>query len=710
MASTLPEELLKEIFDVLLHVPDHLFNDTSPRSPFASITSSSSTLLLICKRWLRICTPILYGTVILRSPAQIIALNHTIEANSRLAKLVRRLRLEGTVPATFPEIAKRMSAIEDICLVVDKGYNSDVSTLIKLFRSFNPRKASLTRIKNLGGGDANTFHKTLGRTISRWTNLLWLCLPQQTAESDDLAMIDTLITAAMASLNIRTVILPAINFLVVERLINHRPQFLGLLQRQPPPQLVISIPDASTSDETMFTQQIQLAQRRLVILDDPNKCTQAHRLYQQTERAQVLWTGPLDTATASVNSHIWREIVRAAIRPRTKSPSLYKYSYLDFSDLDLTTARSLLFSTWSLSEHVLAVLAERLHVKNEHHATMAVQRLKASLSLGLCVRHMRFDAWFPSCIQLLSTATGLQSLTANIWLKGNQPQNAFSAIRRKACGIRYLRLNSYSTPMHWHLIQNFDDSQVTTVAYEANEVDGAELLNELEELRVLVWTMQDIPFVMAPTNDHVLQNLVDLTTTVESESFLCWIVKCPLPHLTRFTLRKLAQNRDGSSSSNPAEASKGLSLFLWAHGSKLSELTLNGSVNMAESQLLLCQNLLSLRIDSTLSSELLANTQHHSVKTLIIPGPIWQPFEGWRFLLEALDKLSFPNLETIVAEDLDFRALAESYVDGPTPWLEEATERLKARGVTMTDKLGTTWRSRLRMYNVLRRSSRLTRR
>jgi len=70
MAHKLPDEILKEILYPVLQVDDHSFSDTSAKSPFSLMNYSNSEILVVCKRWLRVATPLLYNVVILRSTAQ----------------------------------------------------------------------------------------------------------------------------------------------------------------------------------------------------------------------------------------------------------------------------------------------------------------------------------------------------------------------------------------------------------------------------------------------------------------------------------------------------------------------------------------------------------------------------------------------------------------------------------------------------------------
>ncbi|KAJ7627134.1 hypothetical protein FB45DRAFT_920712 [Roridomyces roridus] len=71
MAPHVPDEIIHAILEPILRVPDAAFSCTAvDESPFAARRQSTSTLLLVCKSWLHICTPLLYNVVVLRSTAQ----------------------------------------------------------------------------------------------------------------------------------------------------------------------------------------------------------------------------------------------------------------------------------------------------------------------------------------------------------------------------------------------------------------------------------------------------------------------------------------------------------------------------------------------------------------------------------------------------------------------------------------------------------------
>jgi hypothetical protein len=65
MAENLPDELLSEILSRVIQVPDDMFSQISVVSPFGNPASvSASPVLLVCKAWLRVATPLLYNVVV----------------------------------------------------------------------------------------------------------------------------------------------------------------------------------------------------------------------------------------------------------------------------------------------------------------------------------------------------------------------------------------------------------------------------------------------------------------------------------------------------------------------------------------------------------------------------------------------------------------------------------------------------------------------
>ncbi|KAJ7915196.1 hypothetical protein B0H13DRAFT_2189598, partial [Mycena leptocephala] len=125
-AISLPDEIISEILTPVLRVSDHLFSDTSTkgRSPFATNTESTSAMLVVCKAWLRVATPLLYHIAILRSTAQAQALAAALKKNPDLVLFIKKPRTEGRYGIAMHHILKISPNISDLVLSLQL-YSSD---------------------------------------------------------------------------------------------------------------------------------------------------------------------------------------------------------------------------------------------------------------------------------------------------------------------------------------------------------------------------------------------------------------------------------------------------------------------------------------------------------------------------------------------------------------------------------------------------------
>lgn len=129
-----PDELLHIILSPCLDVPDRLFvNDQLHPSPFAPKPSPSGnaepckSILLVCKRWLRVCTPLLYEVVIIRSSAQARALARSLQGDASLGKYIRKLRIEGAYGASMQKILTASPKLTDFFLTLEIWSNETIT-------------------------------------------------------------------------------------------------------------------------------------------------------------------------------------------------------------------------------------------------------------------------------------------------------------------------------------------------------------------------------------------------------------------------------------------------------------------------------------------------------------------------------------------------------------------------------------------------------
>ncbi|KAH7101996.1 hypothetical protein BKA62DRAFT_770215 [Auriculariales sp. MPI-PUGE-AT-0066] len=133
MVSSLAAELLQEILSFMLAIPEAAFSNTDRVSPFNKVNRSRSSVLLVCKYWMRACTPSFYETVVIRSRAQAYALGETLIRNRQLGAYVKRFRIEGSYSEYLtPAVLHTMPHIRELFLSISVYHRDCPSDLHEL--------------------------------------------------------------------------------------------------------------------------------------------------------------------------------------------------------------------------------------------------------------------------------------------------------------------------------------------------------------------------------------------------------------------------------------------------------------------------------------------------------------------------------------------------------------------------------------------------
>jgi hypothetical protein len=145
MAHKLPNELIKEILEPVLDVPDDLFHDVSDRPPFGRLDHVSAiTLLTICKNCMGVAIMLLYRVVILRSKPQAYALERILQAKPHLGSYVRKLRIEGGFGEVMHKIVILLSPnVNDLFLSLDISRCDSTKGLCSSLATLNPSCVTL---------------------------------------------------------------------------------------------------------------------------------------------------------------------------------------------------------------------------------------------------------------------------------------------------------------------------------------------------------------------------------------------------------------------------------------------------------------------------------------------------------------------------------------------------------------------------------------
>jgi len=174
MATRLPEELLREVLSIGLHVPEQAFADSGPTSPFRLVVRSSSDFLLVSKLWMRIATPELYRTVVLRSFAQARQLSLALKSNPALGRHIRQLRIEGAYGDAIRQIATKCPFVADICLSLRVWSHENASGLATALSQLTPTRVVLTLApeKLPSNRQHDELLRALSKSIRSWTSLV----------------------------------------------------------------------------------------------------------------------------------------------------------------------------------------------------------------------------------------------------------------------------------------------------------------------------------------------------------------------------------------------------------------------------------------------------------------------------------------------------------------------------------------------------------
>ncbi|KAJ7057954.1 hypothetical protein C8F01DRAFT_302540 [Mycena amicta] len=167
---SLPDEILSEILTPALKVPEKVFSSSEARE-LMTFSESSSAFLLVCKAWLRVATPLLYNTVMLRSKAQSQALAATLGSNPDLARFIKKLRVEGGYGRFMHTILEVALNVSDLYLVFSIPSTDSVTGLVQGLPLINPCRIFLHNWDDRLPSKGKTLTQTIETCIAHWSNL-----------------------------------------------------------------------------------------------------------------------------------------------------------------------------------------------------------------------------------------------------------------------------------------------------------------------------------------------------------------------------------------------------------------------------------------------------------------------------------------------------------------------------------------------------------
>ncbi|EJD46908.1 hypothetical protein AURDEDRAFT_163969 [Auricularia subglabra TFB-10046 SS5] len=185
MAHKLPDEILTAILSPLMEVPDATFASDRWISSCSRTGIAASTLLLVCKRWMRVVTPLLYETVVTRSPAQAIALSEVLRATHDLGGFITKLRVEHGFGDCVPNILVAAPNITDLAINLRLADAEDVAIFAAL-GSINPCRLivlelppwcyGVAPISSIAGQTLAQYLPFWSRLVSQWHSVVRVML------------------------------------------------------------------------------------------------------------------------------------------------------------------------------------------------------------------------------------------------------------------------------------------------------------------------------------------------------------------------------------------------------------------------------------------------------------------------------------------------------------------------------------------------------
>ncbi|KAH7099976.1 hypothetical protein BKA62DRAFT_707885 [Auriculariales sp. MPI-PUGE-AT-0066] len=176
MTHRLADETLISILHPLLEIDDDdlISIETDPREgTFARRQYSTSDVLLVCKRWMRLCTPALFHSIVIRSSAQAQALDKATKKNPKFALYTKNLRLEGTYGVAAKNFVLRMPHIHTLGLKLTISATDNAKPMYSVLSTLNPRRLVVYNVFSEAKNAHSKYSlETLKSCIkSKWNNL-----------------------------------------------------------------------------------------------------------------------------------------------------------------------------------------------------------------------------------------------------------------------------------------------------------------------------------------------------------------------------------------------------------------------------------------------------------------------------------------------------------------------------------------------------------
>ncbi|KZV93010.1 hypothetical protein EXIGLDRAFT_749355 [Exidia glandulosa HHB12029] len=415
MAHKLADELLKEILTVPLLVPDELFADTGPISPFSKAAYSAADVLLVCKRWMRVATPALYHTVVIRSTAQANALAAALKRNPDFGMYIKKLRLEGAYGDRLKILATTSPDISDFCMSLAIWADSGITGLTKVMSAINPRRVVLTTAipyhEKFGNKKHTEVFNKLCSCIQSWTNLETFYLSGSSAvTSPELLRHSTLAEALTKSTSLRSVHIWLDRWPGFPAWDTTRRRFLETLASNHSISrfYVHAVQSYGYFIDALSSEIPDFMDSRVVVMDSTVPVVSAPTDMTAGDLAHNPFYIPMANAPEATRRDIWSHILDFAVAPRTIAGiKQHDWAWYDGGYFDVATAKSLMLTSHAFAATVIPLLCRHLAPQTDTAVATVLQYMEAYNVPGSTVQS--FSSFqHPETIRLIRSLTQLR--------------------------------------------------------------------------------------------------------------------------------------------------------------------------------------------------------------------------------------------------------------------------------------------------------------
>ncbi|KAK7040069.1 F-box domain-containing protein [Favolaschia claudopus] len=660
----LPDEIISEILSPALKVPDKLFADTSDVSPFATYTVSTSAYLLVCKDWLRVATPLLYDTVVLRSKSQANALEKVLRRNPEFSAFINKLRVEGGYGAAMQTILASVSSLQDLWLSLSIWSSDSTVGLCKGLPRTDPKRVIIfdplqLTSKPPKNKQLDALVDTLLGCIKTW-HLLTISIPYGSeAFPIRLARAEKLVDSVTQSTSIQTVHIAA-SFVDL-------PPFIRRLTNSPSIRAIEFLKSHSPALRSTVENIPEL--KALVhfvgsgqAIPDAEKTVPDEVILDISPSLNPFFA-PLSSASDATRDLIWGRILffaletpgalHAPTRPPGSSPSTHARS----------SRLSILYVSKYFNRLALPYLYESLSI-NQHNAEPIAEQMKQYDSLGPVIHSVLIDdyqiAWV--CLQtIISRATNLKVFADKTWNAGSYLDLELFMLLASTAGpsLQELRVGLDFFPSSASLFQSFHRLRIL-------------------DLRIVEHSLSpNVPLIptMPLTSDAPgLESLHTLRVIGSSAAFLATMSTIRLPSLHTITLPIYIH--DGHHFVH----------FMKTHGERILHLVVGSLLSCDMNHLLLCPNLIDIEFRGEYNLDPTVLTAPHNCLTKITASRLPEK-------TSALEVDMLPFLREIRLRDFKWPTTEREIKKSGNVAIAESLQR---RGIKFFDSTGMHWIPRVK--------------